>query len=246
MSGRLAGKRAVVTAAGQGIGRETVMRFVAEGAHVIALDINGDTLAGLAAETACDALVVDVTDGAAISALVPRVGAVDIIASFAGYVASGSILECSDADWDRSFALNVTAMFQLIRALLPVMVAGGGGSVITMASVAGSIKGVPNRFAYGASKGAVIGMTKAIAADFVQQGIRANAICPGTVETPSLYERLSAGGNYDAARAAFIARQPMGRLGRAAEIADLAVYLASDESAFMSGQAIAIDGGWTI
>ncbi len=241
MTGRLSGRTALITAAGQGIGRATAELFAAEGATVWATDINHAALAGL---DGCNVRRLDVVSADDITACVAAVGDPDILFNCAGYVAAGTILECSERDWAFSFDLNVTAMYRLIRAVLPGMVTRGRGSIVNMASVASSVKGVPNRFAYGASKAAVIGLTEAVAADFVGQGVRCNAICPGTVETPSLHERLSATGDHDAAWAAFTARQPMGRLGRAAEIAALALYLASDESAFTTGQAHVIDGGW--
>ena len=239
---RLEGKLCVLTAAAQGIGRAAAERFAAEGGRVIATDINEGTLAELSGmETA----VLDVTDAAGVSEFAARVGAVDVLFNCAGYVADGSILACEEASWDFSFDLNVKAMYRVIRAFLPAMLPHGGGSIINMSSVASSLKGVPNRFAYCASKAAVIGLTKSVAADFVDKGIRCNAICPGTVDSPSLQERLRATGNYETAMAEFKARQPMGRLGDTAEIAALATYLASDESAFTTGQAHIVDGGWT-
>ncbi len=244
MIGRLAGKRAFVTAAGAGIGRATALAFAREGAHVIATDIDAAALRGL--ETiGLTIRPLDVTDGEAILAAAAEAGACDVLFNAAGWVPNGSVLETSDADWARAFDLNVTSMMRTIRAFLPAMLEDGGGSIVNVSSVASSLKGVPNRFAYSATKAAVIGMTKAVAADFVSRGIRCNAICPGTVDTPSLSERLRATGDETAARTAFIARQPMGRLGTAEEVANLAVYLASDESAFTTGQAHVIDGGWT-
>ena len=241
--GRLENKTALVTAAGQGIGRATAERFMAEGARVIACDINAPALERLAgAET----VHLDVTDSAAVSALIGRLGPLDILFNCAGYVHSGTILDCAPEDWSFTFDLNVTSMYRLIRGALPEMLAAGGGAIINMASVASSLKGVPNRFAYSASKAAVIGLTKAVAADFVTRGIRCNAICPGTVDSPSLHDRLRATGDYETALAEFIARQPMGRIGTAAEIAALAVWLASDEAAFVTGQTHVIDGGWAI
>ena len=242
MTGRLRGKTALITAAGQGIGRATAELFAAEGATIWATDRNADALAGLGG---CRTRRLDVLSPDDIAACLDAVGTPDILFNCAGYVASGTILECEESDWAFSFDLNVTAMYRLIRAVLPGMTAQGGGSIVNMSSVASSVKGVPNRFAYGASKAAVVGLTKAVAADFAGQGIRCNAICPGTVETPSLHERLAATGDHDAAWAAFTARQPMGRVGRAQEIAALALYLASDESAFTTGQAHVIDGGWS-
>ena len=242
MAGRLEGKIALITGAGQGIGRAAAELFAAEGATVWATDIDAGQLATI---QNVRTRVLDVTDPAAIAETAREVGRLDVLFNCAGYVHSGAILECGEADWARSFDLNVTAMYRTIRALLPAMIAGGGGSIVNMASVASSIKGVPNRLAYGASKAAVIGLTRAVAADHVAQGIRCNAICPGTIETPSLKQRLAATGDYEAALAAFTSRQPMGRLGRAEEIAELALYLASDASSFTTGAEHVIDGGWT-
>ena len=245
-TGRLAGKKALITAAGQGIGRATAELFAAEGAKVIASDINDGALAELHAIDGITALKLDVTDAAAVEAAIADVGTLDVLFNCAGYVANGTILECEEKDWDFSFDLNVKAMYRLIRLTLPAMLESGGGSIINMSSVASSIKGVPNRFAYCASKAAVIGITKSVAADYVTRGIRCNAICPGTVDSPSMHGRLRATGNYEQALKDFIARQPMGRIGTAAEIAALALYLASDDSAFTTGQTHAIDGGWSI
>ena len=239
----LAGKVALVTAAAQGIGRATAERFAEAGARVVATDINADLLAGL---QGCDSRLLDVTDAAAVAALAKELGAVDVLFNCAGFVHHGTVLECGEDAWDFSFNLNAKAMYRTIRAFLPAMLAAGGASIINMASVASSLKGVPNRFAYGASKAAVIGLTKAVAADFVAQGIRCNAICPGTVDTPSLQERLRTTGDYEQALKDFTARQPLGRLGTAAEIAELALYLASDASAYTTGQCHVIDGGWSI
>ncbi len=240
-SRRLEGKIALVTAAAQGIGRASAELFAREGATVWATDINE---AGLADLGACVTRKLNVCDAADIAALAQEIGQIDVLFNCAGYVANGSILECSDRDWDFSLDLNVTAMFRMIKAFLPAMLAKGGGSIINMSSVAGAHKGVANRFAYGATKAAVVGLTKAIAADFVTVGVRCNAICPGTIETPSLHDRLRATGDFDEAMAAFKARQPMGRLGKADEVAMLALYLASDESSFTTGQSLFVDGGW--
>ncbi len=241
---RLRGKTAFCTASGAGIGLATARAFAAEGARVIASDVSAEALAVLAAE-GIETHRLDVTDGAAVEALAAQVGAPDILFNCAGYVHNGTILDCDEAAFDFSVSLNVKANWRVTRAFLPAMLANGGGSIVNIASVAGSIIAAPNRFIYGATKAAVIGMTKAVAADFIGQGIRCNAICPGTVESPSLQGRLDATGDAEAARKAFVARQPMGRIGQPQEIAALAVYLASDESAFVTGQAIAIDGGWT-
>ncbi|MBB2931767.1 SDR family oxidoreductase [Paraburkholderia silvatlantica] len=243
---RLAGKTALITAAGQGIGYAAAELFAREGARVIATDLRIDALAALPVE----ARQLDVLDGAAITALAQELGALDVLFNCAGFVHAGSILEASEEDWDFAFDLNAKAMYRTIRAFLPAMLAKGGGSIINMSSAASSVKGVPNRFVYGASKAAVIGLTKAVAADFVTRGIRCNAICPGTVSSPSLEQRIAAqaaaqGTSVDAARAAFVARQPMGRVGKPEEIAALALYLASDESGFTTGQAHVIDGGWS-
>ncbi|WP_206996142.1 SDR family oxidoreductase [Trinickia mobilis] len=243
---RLAGKTALITAAGQGIGLATAEAFAREGARVIATDIRIDGLAGRTFEVR----KLDVRDGAAIKALAAEVGAIDVLFNCAGFVHAGSILEASEEDWDFAFDLNVKAMFRMIRAFLPAMLEKGGGSIINISSAASSIKGVPNRCVYGASKAAVIGLTKAVAADFITRGIRCNAICPGTVESPSLEERIAAqakvqGATIETVRAAFVARQPMGRVGKAEEIAALALYLAADESAFTTGHAHVIDGGWS-
>ena len=241
MSGRLAGKVALVTAAGQGIGRASAELFAAEGATVHAIDIDGAALAGL---SDCRTHQADLTDAAAVAALPGQVGPVDILFNCAGVVHAGTILDCDERDWDFANALNVTAMYRMVRAFLPAMLDRGGGSIVNMSSIAGSVKAVPNRFAYSTTKAAVIGLTKSVAGDFVGRGIRCNAICPGTVDTPSLQQRLHDTGDYEAAHAAFIARQPMGRLGRPEEIAALALYLASDESAFTTGAIHIVDGGW--
>lgn len=238
---RLTGKTALVTAAGQGIGRAIAERFAAEGAEVIATDVNLDLLRGLP----CRTERLDVTNREAAHALISSLPTLGVLVNAAGFVHHGTILECGDDDWDFSWALNVRSMYWTIRAALPVMLANGGGSIVNVASVASSIKGVPSRFVYGTTKAAVIGLTKSVAADFVTRGVRANAICPGTVDSPSLRGRMAASGDVEAARAAFVARQPMKRLGTPDEIAHLAVYLASDESSFTTGVAHIIDGGWS-
>jgi 2-keto-3-deoxy-L-fuconate dehydrogenase len=241
MSGRLAGKVAVVTAAGAGIGRASAELFAAEGATVHAVDVDADALAGL---SGCETHRVDLTEREAIAALSTRIGPTDVLFNCAGFVHSGTILDCGEDDWAFSNALNVSAMYRTIRAFLPAMVERGGGSIVNMSSICSSVKGLQGRFAYGTTKAAVIGLTKSVAAVFVAQGIRCNAICPGTVDTPSLQQRLRDTGDYDAARQAFAARQPMGRLGRPEEIAALALHLASDESAFTTGAIHIVDGGW--
>jgi 2-keto-3-deoxy-L-fuconate dehydrogenase len=247
MSGRLAGKHALVTAAGAGIGRATALAFAEAGATVLATDIHEESLATLAAShSRISTHVLDVTDAAAIQSLAASAGRVDVLFNCAGYVHAGTILDTDDASWRRSFAINVDSMFHLCRVLLPGMIERGAGSIINMSSVASSIKGVPNRFAYGTTKAAVIGLTRAIAADYVAAGIRCNAICPGTVKTPSLAERVRAlGGDEEAAWRGFTSRQPMGRLGAPEEIAALALYLASDESSFTTGTIHVVDGGWS-
>lgn len=249
MTQRLAGKTAFVTAAGQGIGRAIAEAFVREGARVIATDLNDALLATLKGPPITTRRL-DVLDPSAIAAAAKEAGPVNVLVNAAGYVHAGSVLECSEEDWSFAFDLNVRSQFRTIKAFVPGMLAGGGGSIINVASVAGSIKGAPNRFVYGSTKAAVIGLTKAVAADFITKGIRCNAICPGTVESPSLRDRIAAqakasGQTLEQVEAAFIARQPMGRLGRVEEIAALAVYLASDESSFTTGTAQVIDGGWS-
>ncbi|WP_421739283.1 SDR family oxidoreductase [Caulobacter sp.] len=239
--GRLSGKTALVTAAAQGIGKASAELFAREGARVIATDINEDLLAQV---KGCETRRLDVLDPEAIRALASELGAIDVLFNCAGVVHAGTILDCDERDWAFATDLNVTAQYRMIRAFLPAMLEAGGGSIVNMSSVASSIKGVPGRFAYGTTKAAVIGLTKAVAADFVAQGVRCNAICPGTVDTPSLNQRLADTGDYDAARKAFTARQPMGRLGKPEELAQLALYLASDDSAFTTGQIHIIDGGW--
>jgi 2-keto-3-deoxy-L-fuconate dehydrogenase len=243
VSGRLEGKIALITAAGQGIGRASAELFAAEGARDIATDIDE---AALRTVKGCEARKLDARDAAAIAALAEALPPPDILFNCAGFVHAGTILQCDEADWDFSFDLNIKAMYRTIRAFLPGMIAHGGGSIINMASVAGAVTGVAGRFAYSATKAAVAGLTKSVALDFIAQGIRCNAICPGTVQSPSLDQRLAATGDYDAARAAFIARQPMGRLGTPEEVAQLALYLASDASAYTTGQLHIIDGGWCI
>jgi 2-keto-3-deoxy-L-fuconate dehydrogenase len=240
--GRLEGKTCLVTAAAQGIGRASALAMVAEGARVIATDIDEAALSDL---PGCETRRLDVLDAAAITAIADEVGTPDVLFNCAGFVAHGTILDCDEDGWDFSFDLNVKAMYRMIRAFLPGMIEAGGGSIINMSSVASSIIAAPNRCVYAASKAAVLGLTKSVAADFVGQGIRCNAICPGTVESPSLEDRLKATGDYDAARAAFTARQPMGRIARADEIAALVVYLASDDSSYTTGVAHVIDGGWS-
>lgn len=246
--GRLTGKTAFLTAAGQGIGAATARAFADEGAQVHATDISEDGLASLRKTyPTIETSLLDIRDTAAVEAAAERVGSIDVLFNCAGYVHQGTILDCDEPDWDLSFDLNVKSMWRTIRAFLPRMLEAGHGSIINMASVVSSQKGAPNRFVYGASKAAVIGLTKSVAADYVTQGIRCNAICPGTIQSPSLEERIHAlPGGYDENRAAFIKRQPMGRLGTADEIAALAVYLASDESAFMTGGEIKIDGGFAL
>ncbi len=241
---RLKGKTAFVTAAGAGIGQATARAFAAEGAAVIATDIDSDALAPLAAD-GMDTARLDVTDPAAVQAAAGAAGAVDILFNCAGFVHHGTILDCDEAAFGFSMELNVWGVYRMTRAFLPAMIEAGGGSIINMSSAVSSIIAAPNRFVYGGTKAAVIGMTKSVAADYIASGIRCNAICPATVESPSLQERMKAMGDYDTARAAFVARQPMGRIGKPEEIAALAVYLASDEAAFVTGQAITIDGGWT-
>ncbi|WP_448098376.1 SDR family oxidoreductase [Luteibacter yeojuensis] len=247
MSGRLAGKRALVTAAGAGIGRATALAFAAEGATVLATDIDETQLASLSAEhPRVTTQRLDVTDPAAIARVFADAGVIDVLFNCAGYVHAGTLLDTDDDAWRRSFAINVDSMFHTCRAVLPGMLERGTGSIVNMSSVASSIKGVPNRFAYGSTKAAVIGLTRSIAADYVARGVRCNAICPGTVKTPSLAARVRAlGGDEEAAWRGFTDRQPMGRLGEPREIAALAVYLASDESSFTTGTVHVVDGGWS-
>jgi len=266
---RLAGKKVLITAAGQGMGRAAALAMLQEGAAVIATDLREDLLHSLhgvqhalsggsqgsdvAANPSAQApggslqtFGLDVTDPQAIATLCAQVGAVDVLFNCAGHVHQGTIFDCSEEEWDRSFAVNVRSMYRMIQAVLPAMLARGGGSIINMASVCGSVKGLPNRFIYGTTKAAVVGLTKSIAADFVNRAIRCNAVAPGTVETPSLHERMRALGDIDEARRMFTARQPMGRLAQASDIVPILVYLASDESSFATGQVFQIDGGMTI
>jgi len=239
---RLQGKTAIITAAGQGIGRASAELFAREGARVIAADINPATLATL---EGCETHVLDLTDAAAIERFGRDAGPVDILFNCAGFVHAGTILTTEESDFDFSFDLNVRSAYRMIRAILPGMLAKGGGSIVNMSSVAGSVIAVPNRFVYCASKAAVVGLTKSVAQDFVDQGIRCNAICPGTVQSPSLDDRMAATGDAERARADFVARQPMGRLGGPNEIAELALYLGSDLSSYTTGTVNIIDGGWS-
>jgi 2-keto-3-deoxy-L-fuconate dehydrogenase len=244
MTGRLEGKTAVVTAAGQGMGHATVMAFAREGAKVIATDIDEAKLATLDEVAGVRTRRLDVLDPAEIKAFAAEISAPDILFNCAGYVHNGAILDCDEDAFDFSVNLNVRAMYRMIRALLPGMIDNGGGTIVNMASVASTVIAAPNRFIYGTTKAAVIGLTKSVALDYIGKGIRANCVCPGTIESPSLQDRMRALGDYDQARAGFIARQPMGRLGTADEVAELVLYLASPDSAFMTGNAIVIDGGW--
>jgi NAD(P)-dependent dehydrogenase (short-subunit alcohol dehydrogenase family) len=246
MKGRLAGRTALITAAAQGMGRAGALAFAREGARVIATDLSEPLLAKLDGTPGISTARLDVLDDAAVQAFVERTGAVDILFNCAGWVHQGSALDCSIADWDRSFDLNVRSMFVLTRAMLPKMIAAGGGVILNMASVLGAHKAAPNRLAYTASKAAVAGFTRALAIDHVKQGIRVNCVCPGTVDTPSLGERINAFADPMQARRDFVARQPMGRLATAEEIAETFVYLVSDESSFMTGQAIFVDGGMSL
>ncbi len=246
MTGRLAGKKAILTAAAQGIGRASALAFAAEGAAVLATDINGDVLSELRGIDGISVRVLDVTDAAAVADLAQEFGAPDILFNVAGIVHHGSILDCDETQWDAAFEVNVKAAFRIIRAFLPAMLDAGGGSIINTSSVCSSVSGLPNRFVYGATKAAVIGMTKSIAADMIERNIRCNAICPGTIQTPSLDERIDAFDDPQAARRDFIARQPIGRLGTVEEIAAMAVYLASDEARYTTGTAMIVDGGLTL
>jgi 2-dehydro-3-deoxy-L-fuconate 4-dehydrogenase len=251
MGNRLQGKFVLVTAAAQGMGRAAALAMAREGARVVATDIRDDLLATLAdeAKVAGHPLTtrhLDVTDGDAVERLIEDLDPLDVLFNCAGYVHQGTIFDCSEDDWDFSFAINVRSMFRTIKAALPKMIDNGGGSIVNMASVCSSVKGFPNRFAYGTTKAAVIGLTKSVAADFVTNGIRCNCIGPGTVETPSLHDRMRALGDIDEARKMFVARQPMGRLATSEEIVPIVIYLASDESAFATGQIFNVDGGITI
>jgi 2-keto-3-deoxy-L-fuconate dehydrogenase len=249
MTGRLAGKRCFVTAAGQGIGRAAALAMAAEGATVIATDRDAHKVGELGARGLTH-LPLDVLDDAAVERAAREAGPIDVLFNCAGFVHQNSVLTCTDEEWDFGFALNVRAMWKVARAFIPGMLERGRGSIVNMSSACSSVKGAPNRFLYGTTKAAVIGLTKSIATDYVAQGIRCNCLCPGTVDTPSLHERIAANaaaaGSVDAARAAFVARQAMGRLATPEEMAALVVYLAADESAFVTGQAIVIDGGWTL
>ncbi len=242
---RLSGKRAVVTAAGQGIGRASAERLAAEGAEVIATDINDAALAEFAEVPGITARKLNVLDGEAITAFATEIGTINILFNCAGVVHNGTILEASEDEWTFAFELNARAQFRMIRAFLPGMLDAGGGSIINMSSVAGPVTGPPNRCIYSASKAAVAGLTRSVAADYVTMGIRCNSICPGTVDSPSLHQRLRDTGDYEGALAAFIGRQPMGRIGKPEEIAALVAYLASDDSSFTTGQEHIIDGGWS-
>jgi 2-keto-3-deoxy-L-fuconate dehydrogenase len=247
MTGRLAGKIALVTAAGQGIGRATAVAFAEEGAVVWATDINESSLATLSHDLpGIQTRRLDVLESQDIANCAAGIGPLDVLFNCAGYVHHGSILDCSEKDWDFSFDLNVKSIYRTCRAFLPDMVKAGKGSIINMSSAASSIKAAPNRFVYASTKAAVIGLTKAIAADFIRSGIRCNAICPGTVQSPSLEQRIAAQGDVEKVRSEFVARQPMGRIGRPEEIAALAVYLASDESSYTTGQTHIIDGGFSL
>ena len=251
MSGRLDGKVAFCTASGAGIGRATAIEFAREGARVIASDIDMGSLKGLADEGVAETHIVDVTSTQSVNRTAQEIGKVDILFNAAGFVHHGTVLDCSEQDWDFSFDLNVKSMHRTIAAFLPAMLEGGGGSIVNVASGASSVRGVPYRYVYGATKAAVIGLTKAVAADYIRQGVRCNAICPGTVQSPSLDARIAAQAaalskSEDEIRKAFVDRQPMGRLGTAQEVAAVAVYLASDESAFTTGTTSLIDGGFAL
>jgi 2-keto-3-deoxy-L-fuconate dehydrogenase len=249
MAGRLAGKRCFVTAAGQGIGRASALAYAAEGASVVATDLSADKLAGLEA-AGIETMALNVLDDAAVAAAIQQAGPLDVLFNCAGFVHQNTIETCTDDEWNFGFALNVRSMWQTIRAALPGMLGQGGGVIVNMSSACSSVKGAPNRFLYGTTKAAVIGLTKSVATEYVTRGIRCNCLCPGTVDTPSLGERISANaaaaGSEEAARAAFVSRQAMGRLATAEEMAALVVYLSAPESTFVTGQAIVIDGGWTL
>ncbi len=247
MAGKLEGRVALVTSAGQGFGRASAIALAREGAKVFATDIREELFMNISKEhPGITGFKLNVLEQAAVDAALKRTGPIDILFNCSGFVHNGTVLDCEEKDWDFSFDLNVKAHYRMIKAYLPGMLAKGKGNVINMASVASSVKGAPNRFVYGASKAAVIGLTKALAIDFVSKGIRCNCICPGTVETPSLYDRMRAQGDVEKAKAAFIARQPMGRMAQPEEIAEMVVYLASEDTAFITGQALVIDGGWSI
>lgn len=250
MANRLAGKLAVCTASGAGIGRATAIAFAREGAHVVATDLYEEKLQGLKEEGVAECLALDVRDTGAIQALASRLAPIDILFNAAGFVHHGTVLDCTDAEWDFAFDLNVRSMHRTIKAFLPGMLKKGGGSIVNVASGAGSIRGVPNRYVYGATKAAVIGLTKSVAVDFIRRGIRCNAICPGTIQSPSLDDRIAelgkTVGGVEKARQMFIDRQPMGRLGTPEEVAMLAVYLASDESSFTTGTTMLVDGGFAL
>ena len=243
---RLSGKRALVTAAAQGIGRASALAFAREGATVIATDVNEAKLAELAGIPGIEIRRLDVRDSQAVKDLAAEIGTIDILLNAAGYVHHGTVLECSDEDWEFSFDLNIKSMYRMIRAFIPGMLAQGKGSIVNIASGASSVRGIPNRFVYGTTKAAVVGLTKSVAADFIRKGIRCNAICPGTIATPSLDDRINAFDDPIAARKAFIERQPMGRLGEAEEVAEAVLYLASDEAAFTTGTILLVDGGFAL